>query len=462
MKRFVLLFVAVAAIALPATAGAATFRGVVISKDSVRKALVTASRDGSVRTVRFRAGYKRVAVGRIVAIRAAKLPDGTFSASSVKRLGKTRNAHVRGTVVRKLGARLVLSAGGSVFALRVRGKAAASEGSGLRAGDKVDCDAKVRKGGLEAGESDIDEVGHEDTLVLEGIYLSTADNGTIELAVVHKGRVFVTVPDGMDVPTFQAGDEIALVVSIGEDGSFTLVKAENENDAEDEDGDGGVSRDEFAVVGSLASVADGSVAVKVEHRTEPVRCAVPSGFDLTGFEAGQRVYMSCKYRDGRFVLLLLKHKDDAPPAGYFTVEGTISELDSAHLSLDVDGHEEPVTCSIPASIDLLGFAVGDSVKMYCWNRDGGPVLKALSSDSASVGLDGSSWFMVEGDLLEVGTAQVSVDADGHDSPVTCAVAPGADLSAFAVGDHVTMKCKLADGGFRLKLLKSDSAQYELV
>ena len=117
MKRFALLFaaaVAVIVIALPATAGAATFRGVVIAKDSARKALVTASSNGTVRTVRVRVGFKRVGVGGRVAVRAAKLPDGTFSASSVKRVGKTSRARVRGTVVKRLGARLVMSAGGSL------------------------------------------------------------------------------------------------------------------------------------------------------------------------------------------------------------------------------------------------------------------------------------------------------------------------------------------------------------
>ena len=124
MKRLALLFaaaIAVVVIALPATAGAATFRGVVIAKDSARKALVTASSNGTVRTVRVHAGFKRVGVGGRVAVRAAKLPDGTFSASTVKSLGKTTRARVRGTVVKRLGARLVISAGGSVFALRIRG-----------------------------------------------------------------------------------------------------------------------------------------------------------------------------------------------------------------------------------------------------------------------------------------------------------------------------------------------------
>jgi hypothetical protein len=466
MKRLALLFaaaVAVIVIALPATAGAATFRGVVIAKDSARKALVTASGNGTVRTVRVQAGFKRIAVGRLVAVRAAKLPDGTFSASVVKRLGKTRRAHVRGTVVRKLAARLVMSAGGSVFALRVRGKAGASEGRTLQPGDKLDCDAKLKNGGLEVGENDIDEVGHDDQLVLEGIYLDTAEDGTIELAVVHRGRVFVSVPEGMDVPAFSAGDEVALVVTIEEDGSFTLVKAENE-DAEDDDSndDGGISKETFSVVGVLASVTDAAVAVTVEHRTEPVRCEVPGEFDLAGFAAGQRVYMSCKYREGRFVLLSLKKKDPEHAGDYFSVEGTVSELDSSHVSVAAVGHEEPVTCSVPAGTDLLGFAVGDSVKMYCWKKDGGFVLKALISDSASIGPDGTSWFILEGEVLEVNSVRVSIQADGHPSPVTCAVASGADLSGFNVGDQVTMKCKSVEGGFRLKILKSVTAEYELV
>jgi hypothetical protein len=461
MKRFALLFaaaVAVIVIALPATAGAATFRGVVIAKDSARKALVTASSNGTVRTVRVQASFKRIGVGGRVAVRAARLPDGTFSASAVKRLGKTRRAHVRGTVVKKLGARLVISAGGSVFALRVRGKTGASEGAGgLQAGDKVDCDARLRNGGLEAGEDDIDEIGHDDHLVLEGIYLDTSDDGTIELAVVHRGRVYVTVPDGMDVPAFAPGDEVALEVTINEDGSFTLVSADNEDDDE-----GGISKDEFSVVGILASLTGDAVAVKVEGRVEPVRCTLPAEFDPAGFAAGQSVYMSCKYREGRFVLLSLRKKDGTPTGDYFSVEGMLSELDSSHVSVEVDGQEQPVTCAVPAGIDLLGFAVGEDVKMYCWKKDGGFVLKALLSDHASIGADGSSWFYLDGEILDVNSAHVSIQADGHASPVTCAVAPGADLSGFHVGDQATMKCKFVEGGFRLKLLKSDTAQYELV
>src|SRR5215210_1486667 len=261
MKRFALLLVATAAaliVILPATAGAATFKGVVIAKDSARKSLVTASRNGTVRTVRLTTGFKRARVGGTVLVRGSKLPDGTFSAAAVKRLGKSRGTHVRGTVVRRLGARLVISAGGSVFALRLTGKRGAADG-GLKPGDRVDCDVRFKHGTPHADEGDIDELGHDGQLVLEGIYLSTAEDGTIELAVVHRGRVFVHVPEDVEAPAFEAGDEIALVVTVEDDGSFTLVKGENENEPGDE-GDVDIDEGQFSVMGILSALTEESVA----------------------------------------------------------------------------------------------------------------------------------------------------------------------------------------------------------
>ena len=43
----------------------------------------------------------------------------------------------------------------------------------------------------------------------------------------------------------------------------------------------------------------------------------------------------------------------------------------------------------------------------------------------------------------------------------CSQAADADLGAFHVGDDVTMKCKLIGGSFKLKLLESVTAHYEL-
>ena len=79
---------------------------------------------------------------------------------------------------------------------------------------------------------------------------------------------------------------------------------------------------------------------------------------------------------------------------------------------------------------------------------------ARLGDHASIAPGGMSWFVLEGQLLEVERRRTSAStSDGHPNPVTCAVVPGADLSAFHVGDEVTMKCKLTASGFRLKLLE---------
>lgn len=465
MKRSLVLLAATAAafvVVFPATAGAAGFRGVVIAKDPARKAVVTASADGTVRTVRLHQGFKRLRVGLRVSVRGAQLPDGTFGAAAVRRLGKARHAHVRATVVRRLGARLALSAGGSVFALRLSGgKAGASvRGGGFAPGDRLDLKTRVRGNGLECHEGDVEKIGHDGQLELEGIYLATGEDGTIELAVVHRGRVYVKVPDGVEVPAFAPGDEIALVVTVEADGSFTLVKAENEDDG----GEGGVDigKEQFTVAGILASLGEDAVVVNVDGSPErAVRCALPDGFDLTGFEAGQKVLMTCKYTEGHFVLALLKHFDAPAPPAYLQAVGTISSLDGGQVGVAVDGAEEPVSCLVPVGMNLVGFAVGDEVKMVCARNDEGHyVVKTLASDHASISPDGS-WFMFEGTIAELDAEHISLDVEGRDAPVACGIVPGADLSGFAVGDVVTMKCKLLDGGFKLKLLESETAHYEL-
>jgi hypothetical protein len=467
MKRLLLLVVAVAgaiSIVLPSTAGAANWRGVVIAKDSTRKALVTVSRNGAVRTVRARGSFRRVGLGRLVAVQAAKLPDGTFSAGAVKAGGKARRAHFRAVVVVRQGARLVVSAGGSVFALRVRSKTGASTGEGgLEPGDEVDCNVVVKGGSLETGEQGLKEVGHSDQLVLEGIYLATADDGTIELAVVHRGRVFVRVPDGLELPAFAAGDEIALVVAVEADGSFTLIKAENENDAgEDSGGDDPVDIDapkaQFSVVGVLAAVSAESVAVKVEQHPEPVSCAVPHGYDVSAFKVGQLVLMYCKYADGNPVLIALKAKNPEPSGDYLAANGTLASFDSSTIQVQVEGHSELVSCAVPDGVDLLGFAVGEYVAMYCKNVDGIWTLRALKSSHALVTPDGA-WFYLGGVITDLSSDSISIHAEHHPSPVTCTVADGADLSGFQIGDHIVMKCNYVDGGFELQGLKSETAEY---
>jgi hypothetical protein len=397
MKRFLLLLVTAAAalaVVLPATAGAATFTGAVVAKDAARKALVTASRDGTVRTVRLHAGFARFRVGSKVSVSAVNLPDGTFT-GRVRLAGRARVARVRGTVVKRLARQLVVSAGGSVFALRLTGKQGAADHGGLQPGDKVDCNVRFKGGSPETRAGGIKEIGHEGQLVLEGIYLSTADDGTLELAVVHRGRVLVTVPDDVEVPDFQPGDEIALVVAVDDDGSFTLVKAANENEPGDDGGGVDIVKEHFSVAGVISAIGEDGLSVKVPEKPSPVRCTFdPETTDLSDFAVGDLVTMTCKYGDGRFVLVSLEHKDGPapPPPGDddhgFAAEGTIAGLDDEEISLDVDGREEPVACAVAPGADLSAFSVGDEVTMKCKLIDGDYTLKVLDSATAHYELDG--------------------------------------------------------------------------
>ena len=314
MKRALLLAaagIAAIAVVLPATAGAASFTGVVIAKKQARHAVVTASKNGVVRTTRVRGALGRYRIGRHVFVRGAVLPDGTYAASKIRMLGpKARGVRVHGSVVWATAKQLVVSAGASVFSLALRGGTLAPSASGgLQPGDDLDLSADVKGGALQTSADRLHKTGHSDELVLEGIYLATADDGTIELAVVHRGRVFVNVPGDLFVPEFKAGDVIALKVKVEADGSFTLVKADDESGGGDGDGDH-IGKHQFSVNGVLSSIDDNNVSVSAgDGDSKTVTCAVPDGFDLSGYEVGQRVVMTCKYDDGKPVLVALQKKE---------------------------------------------------------------------------------------------------------------------------------------------------------
>ena len=91
MKRALMLAAAIGFV-LPATAHAGAFRGVVIATNAKRHALVTAAANGTVRTVRTPKGFRRIGLGARVAVRGTKLPDGTFTARTTKRLGRAKRS----------------------------------------------------------------------------------------------------------------------------------------------------------------------------------------------------------------------------------------------------------------------------------------------------------------------------------------------------------------------------------
>ena len=466
MKRALLLAAAVGVFAAPATAQAVTWKGAVIAKNPKRHALVTTTRSGAVRTVRAPKAFRKARVGSLVVVRGAALPDGTYAAAAVRPLGRAKHVRFRGTVVKRMGKFLVVSGGQSVFSVRMRGsRASASDGGGLAPGDQILVDAKVRGGGLESNEKDVTKVGHSTELELEGIYLSI-DNGVLSLAVVHRGLVKVTNPDGVDVPDLSPGDEIALRVNIEPDGTFSLISLENEDSGDDDGGDDGGIDDqqgEFTVTGILKELSATSVAVEVERHPEPVRCAVKDGVDLEGFTIGDLVEMSCKYKEGKFFLTSLKSEDaQVPDDGHpeYTVNGFISSIEDVKIGVQVQGHEEAYYCKLQAGQDLRGFAVGDFVQMTCrWDADSQRYdLVELKSDNAAIPEEGQSWFTLEGVIVELYPGyKVGVQVAHHPTSVRCLTPQGMDLRGFAVGDAVEIHCHNDGSGFYLASISSANA-----
>lgn len=311
MKRTLLLLAAVSAVlSLPATASA--FRGVAVAKDAARHSVIVASKGGLVRTVRAPGRAGSVRLGHRLVFSARRLSDGTFRASSLRASGNARHAVIRGVVVRNQRRlhRLLISAGGSVFAVRAPARGFASN-RGPRTGDRVEVRVTISEKGLAAGS--LEEIGHTDGLELEGIFLGIAD-GKLRLAVAHRGEVFVTIPDGFQLPTLNPGDEIELVVSADSAGAFTLVSVqtddEGDDDGEGHHGDNG----KVEVKGAITDLAVDSITVQPGHAS-PVTCAVPAGTDLSGFKVTDQVEMKCALVDGKLTLTRLKSEDDEDDDG---------------------------------------------------------------------------------------------------------------------------------------------------
>jgi hypothetical protein len=318
MKRLTLLgaIVAVAAIGLPGVASAARISGVVVAKDSARKTVVVVS-GGQVRTVRI-AKLGSVAVGRRVDITGTKLADGTFRAQKVRQGKPAKSVSFGAVVVRDESAanqRLIVSAGGTVFPVRyAAGPSFASDNSGLQPGDQVKVSADVGKSGLEAGEGDVKETGHVGQLKIEGIFIKGGNDG-FDLAVVHRGLVRVHFKLGSTLPGWAAGDVIVLLVTVNDDGSFTLVQGRQDNGGDTPKGDDGnkgtgdqkpttPTGDTLGATGTLTGRDDGKVSVTTDRGV--VSCKVPTTMNISVFAIGDKVTIYCKKHDDVFWLVGMK------------------------------------------------------------------------------------------------------------------------------------------------------------
>lgn len=246
MKRILVLFtLAAGLLAAAAPASAATaWNGVVVAKDTQRGTVVTASANGAVRTARSSKAAS-LKIGQRLAVTGTRLADGTFKAVSIKAAGRAKTARVKAVVVRwqKAQRRLIVSAGGSTFALgrstKGRTLSSTAETAPPQPGDQIAATVNVAAGTAQA--TAVATVGHIGTIEVEGILTKINAGSSVELIVAKAGYVTFTLPAGFVLPTGLAVfDEVHARVSVGVDGKLTLLALEGDvdvdaNDDEDDD-----------------------------------------------------------------------------------------------------------------------------------------------------------------------------------------------------------------------------------
>ena len=238
MKKLIVSLVVGIGVAFPATAGAATFKGIVVGKQARRHAIVVTSTSGLVRTVHTH--RLAIRVGSRVAVRARKLRDGTFSARKVSVRGRAHRARIHGVVAKRLRGRYLLAAGHSMLAIRTGQSFSLNDERGPAPGTVVN--VTVDTDDNELDEEDVDEVGQAEKLELEGKVVSvTAPTATTDGEIVlqvGKSTINVVVPAGFSLSALKPGDSVELKVSLSGT-TFTLLKAqdEDEDDGDDDQGD---------------------------------------------------------------------------------------------------------------------------------------------------------------------------------------------------------------------------------
>jgi hypothetical protein len=242
MKKFILTGAIVCAALYPAAAGAATFKGTVVSSQhSQTRHVLVVSTNGLVRTVHTPIAAK---AGSVVTVTATARVDGTFNASRVAVVGHARKAHIRGVVLSRSHGMTFLSGGRSVIAVRSSGRALASVGSGSPPPGAV-ANVGVTIGTQGAlTQTSISTVGQSNDIVIQAtVDTVTPATATTDGSIVLKvGTQTFTVPlaAGSTLPaTIVPGATVTLTISFGTGGPSAGSGDDqgDDDDSQDDNGD---------------------------------------------------------------------------------------------------------------------------------------------------------------------------------------------------------------------------------
>lgn len=231
MKRLVLFLVVSAALLAPSAAFAS---GVVLK---VQKATHLAAITNGKAKVSLVHTSAKLRVGQRVALKGRTLRNGTVAATSIRVVGRAKTVRFRGLLLKRSGARMVLSAGGAIIAVNrgsVRTTASAND-TGPQPGSVVDVTATVGSDD-ELDEHSVDVVSADAPGgAIEGKL--TLGAGKVTVVSEHMALV-LTVPSGFDLSTFANGDEVLAKFTQGTDGTLTLTALSGDANAQEADDNG--------------------------------------------------------------------------------------------------------------------------------------------------------------------------------------------------------------------------------
>ncbi len=239
MKKLILSTVAAAAVAYPAGAGAAVFKGTVVERQASRHVIVVVSASGAARTVHTTSAAR---AGAVVSVSASARPDGTFNASRVAIVGRVHRAKLHGVVLSSAAGLTFLSAGRSVVLVHSRGRSLASVGqSGPQPGAVANVGVSIGANGALTATS-ITTTGHANTIVIQAtvtaITPATATTaGSLTLSVNGQALVVPLAPGTVLPATLVPNSTVTLTISFGSGGA-TATSADDENDDQGDDDQG--------------------------------------------------------------------------------------------------------------------------------------------------------------------------------------------------------------------------------
>jgi hypothetical protein len=350
----------------PAHFATATVRGTVISKDLHRHTFVVATAAGAVRTVRTnQAILSRVRPGEKIGTHATLLADGTYTSSVVTRAGHVSRARVRATVVGTNAGKILLSAGGSVFAVSSV-RAASQLGAGAGIGQTVDATVGISQSGLD--QISVRDVGQSNLISLDGV-LSAVTSSSITVAIEDGASTTVAVPASITVPsTIAVGDSVEILVDYSNQ-TFSLVTIKDDSLTSNNQGQGTSEGDNqsLQVEGQVIAVSATSITVQPGDQASAVTLSVPSSVDVSAIIVGDSVQAEGVLTAGVLTLSSIEVQEgDSQGSGdqvSSEITGTVTALSGTSVTVSSTDSLLAITAAIPASFNASVFVLGGSVHL---------------------------------------------------------------------------------------------------